>query len=189
MRAAWTGVSKTADPIPPLPVTTSPATSPGDGELTATERVPGGSASPAVASAAPAPAERVEAVRADGGGDTDLHPAYDGVVVADDGRELSLRRDGRWYAVPLGDGSWAEATWHRDTEDGTWSLPVAASGGWRDEHRFCAEVLVVETAHRFTVEVRRDDAGRAEADLRWSDVPLNGSDPWDSAARRGPLGA
>lgn len=88
----------------------------------------------------------------------------------------------------LGDGEWAESTWRRETDRGSWSLPVAASGGWRDEHRFSAEVLVVETAHRFTVEVRRDDAGRTEADLRWGDLPLNGSDPWDSAARRGPGG-
>lgn len=146
---------------------------------------------PALAATAASPGP-VEASRSPGGA-TDLHPAYDRVVVAADGRGLVLHRGGEAFEVALGDGSWAESTWRRSGADGDWSLPVAASGGWVDDRTFTATVLVVETAHRFTVEVRRDEAGDASAQLRWREVPLNGPDPWHSAARgprdRAPEGA
>lgn len=141
---------------------------------------------PAVSSApGAAPGERVEAVRTGTGGPTDLAPAYDRVVVAEDARSISLHRAGRWYDVALGDGDWAGSTWRRALGEGpaTATLPLAASGGWVDDRRLLAEVLVVETAHRFTVELRRDPDGTAEVTLRWRWVPLNGPDPWDSAAR------
>ena len=136
---------------------------------------------PALAATAASPGP-VEASRAPSGA-TDLHPAYDRVVVAADGRGMVLHRGEEAFEVALGDGSWAESTWRRSGADGDWSLPVAASGGWVDDRTFTATVLVVETAHRFTVEVRRDEVGDASAQLRWREVPLNGPDPWHSAAR------
>ncbi|KQT92016.1 hypothetical protein ASG49_08505 [Marmoricola sp. Leaf446] len=138
---------------------------------------------PALAATAPAPGS-VTASRV-AGGETDLDPAYDRVEVAADGSSLVLHRGEEAFEVALGDGRWAESTWRREAGGG-WSLPVAASGGWVEADRFVAEVLVVETAHRFGVEVRTDAAGSPEARLRWREVPLNGPDPWHSAAR-GPL--
>ena len=124
----------------------------------------------------------VTATRSDASSHTDLHPAYHRVEVAADARSLVLHRGQDAFEVAIGDDTWAETTWHRDVDGEAWSLPVAASGGWVDDDTFSAVVLVVETAHRFVVEVRR--AGdRASATLRWREVPLNGPDPWHSAAR------
>ena len=59
-------------------------------------------------------------------------------------------------------------------------VPVVASGGWVTSGEFVAEVVVVETPHRFRVVVR---PGAGEAELAWRRRPLAGSDPFALAVR------
>jgi hypothetical protein len=60
------------------------------------------------------------------------------------------------------------------------TLPVVSSGGWVDEDTFRAEVIAIETPHRFGVEARLRGG---DADLTWRMVPLTGHDPLWLATR------
>ena len=64
--------------------------------------------------------------------------------------------------------------WSRPSSAGGATLPVVSSGGWVDEDVFRAEVIAIETPHRFRVEARLRGG---DADLTWRMVPLTGSDP------------
>lgn len=108
--------------------------------------------------------------------DSDLHHRYEGVTLRrdDSGWLLDLRRAGQPMTVRVGTGEWAESTL---TADGL-ALPVVASGGWTDPDTFVAEVIVIESPHRFRVEGRRSTG---KVSLRWRLLPLNGADPLDLA--------
>ncbi|WP_083283147.1 serine hydrolase [Humibacillus sp. DSM 29435] len=120
--------------------------------------------------------EDVSLERASG---SDLSRRYTGASVRRDGSSwvLDLRRDEQVMAVRVGSGEWAASTLRSDG----YELPVVASGGWRDADTFVADVIVIETPHRFHVEGRRSTG---EVGLRWRLMPLNGPDPLDLAVRR-----
>ena len=109
---------------------------------------------------------------------SDLSADYTAVSVTRDGPEyvLGLARRGEWVTVPVAVGAWREG----ELVAGGATLPVVASGGWVDEDTFRAEVIAIETPHRFRVEARlRSD----DADLTWRMVPLTGYDPLWLATR------
>jgi CubicO group peptidase (beta-lactamase class C family) len=110
-----------------------------------------------------------------------LPAAYAAVSVRRDGPAhlLGLERNGEWLEVRVGEGEWLESV---VVADGL-QLPLAASGGWVDEDLFRAEVLVIETPHRFRVEARLRSG---DADLVWAVEPLMGRDPLWLAVRRSP---
>ncbi|GAB3878015.1 serine hydrolase domain-containing protein [Terrabacter terrigena] len=103
---------------------------------------------------------------------SDLAPDYAAVSVTREGAELvlGLARRGEWLRVPVGVGAWRES----ELVAAGATLPVVASGGWVDEDTFRAEVIAIETPHRFRVEARLRSA---DADLTWRMVPLTGHDP------------
>lgn len=112
-----------------------------------------------------------------------LSPSYAAVSVRRDGpgHLLGLERDGTWLeTIRVGDGEWLESSLTADGQD----LPVVASGGWVEEDLFRAEVLVIETPHRFSVEARLRSG---DADLLWHREPLNARDPLWLAVRRAPV--
>ncbi|MGO4596493.1 serine hydrolase domain-containing protein [Terrabacter sp. 2RAF25] len=103
---------------------------------------------------------------------SDLAADYTAVSVTREGADLvlGLARRGQWLRVPVGVGAWRES----DLVAAGGTLPVVASGGWVDEDTFRAEVIAIETPHRFRVEARLRSA---DADLTWRMVPLTGYDP------------
>ena len=113
---------------------------------------------------------------------SDLASGYAAVSVTRDGPDhvLGLSRGGEWVRVPVGHGVWREG----EMVAGGARLPVVSSGGWVDEDTFRAEVIAIESPHRFRVEARLRSA---DADLTWRMVPLTGPDPmwlstrWSSA--------
>ncbi|GAA2482485.1 serine hydrolase domain-containing protein [Terrabacter carboxydivorans] len=109
---------------------------------------------------------------------SDLASDYTAVSVARDGAEhvLGLQRRGEWLRVPVGRGAWREG----ELVAGGATLPVVASGGWVDEDTFRAEVIVIESPHRFRLEAR---VRSSDADLTWRMVPLTGYDPLWLATR------
>jgi len=109
---------------------------------------------------------------------SDLSADYTAVSVARDGPDhvLGLSRRGEWLRLPVGRGLWREG----EMVAAGATLPVVSSGGWVDEDTFRAEVIAIETPHRFRVEARlRGD----DADLTWRMVPLTGYDPLWLATR------
>lgn len=107
-----------------------------------------------------------------------LPAAYTAVSVRRDGlgHVLGLERSGQWLEVRVGEGEWLESAVEADGQ----RLPVVASGGWTQEDVFEAEVLVIETPHRFRVEARLRSG---DADLLWREEPLTGRDPLWLAVR------
>ena len=112
---------------------------------------------------------------------SDLAADYTAVSVGRDGSQhvLGLRRGDTWIPVPVVSGAWVES----ELVGAGATLPVVASGGWVDEDTFRAEVLVIETPHRFRVEARMRSG---DADLTWRMVPLTGYDPLWLATRWSP---
>ena len=78
--------------------------------------------------------------------------------------------------MAVASGAWVESA----LVGGGATLPVVASGGWVDEDVFRAEVISIETPHRFRVEARLRSG---DADLTWRMVPLTGADPLWLATR------
>ncbi|NUR79665.1 MAG: beta-lactamase family protein [Dermatophilaceae bacterium] len=113
-------------------------------------------------------------------GTSDLASDYTAVSVTRDGADhvLGLSRKGEWVRVPVAHGEWREG----EMVAGGARLPVVASGGWVDEDTFRAEVIAIETPHRFRVEARLRSA---DADLVWRMVPLTGRDPMWLSTRWG----
>jgi CubicO group peptidase (beta-lactamase class C family) len=110
---------------------------------------------------------------------SDLAEEYTAVAIepSTGGHVLALRRDDEWIGgIVAGDGEWRESS----MTAGGWRLPVVASGGWVEPERFVAEVRLIETPHRFTVDAT---VGR-DAALRWNLVPLMGPDPMWCSVRR-----
>ena len=111
---------------------------------------------------------------------SDLAAEYAAVSVGRDGagHVLGLNRSGEWLQIAVGVGQWLES----ELVGAGATLPVVASGGWVDEDTYRAEVIVIETPHRFRVEARLRGA---DADLVWRMVPLTGYDPLWLATRWG----
>lgn len=103
---------------------------------------------------------------------SDLAARYHAVTVAGDGADgtrLTLHRDGGDdLTLIVGAGAWRASDLVADGR----RLPVVAAGGTQPDGRFCAEVVMVQTPHRFTVSTGPDGA-----ELRWRIVPLSGPDP------------
>jgi CubicO group peptidase (beta-lactamase class C family) len=110
-----------------------------------------------------------------------LPATYAAVSVCRDGPAhlLGLERSGEWLEVRVGAGEWLDSVIVADGLE----LPLAASGGWVDEDLFRAEVLVIETPHRFRGEGRLRSG---DADLDWVVEPLTGRDPLWLAVRGSP---
>ena len=119
--------------------------------------------------------EHAEFTRSDA---SDLAADYTAVSVTRDGPEhvLGLNRRGEWLRVPVGRGLWREG----EMVAGGATLPVVSSGGWVDDDTFRAEVIAIESPHRFRVEARLRGS---DADLTWRMVPLTGHDPLWLATR------
>ena len=104
---------------------------------------------------------------------SDLAADYTAVSVTRDGPEhvLGLNRRGEWLRrARRARDCGARARW----SPGERRLPVVSSGGWVDEDTFRAEVIAIESPHRFRVEARLRSS---DADLTWRMVPLTGSRP------------
>jgi CubicO group peptidase (beta-lactamase class C family) len=129
---------------------------------------------PAMVGEAPGP-DRAELTRSPA---SDLVGDYTAVSVTreGDGHVLGLERRGEWLSVRVESGSWAESA----LVGGGATLPVVASGGWVEEDVFRAEVIAIETPHRFRVEAR---LRTGDADLTWRMAPLTGLDPLRLATR------
>lgn len=112
---------------------------------------------------------------------SDLSTAYTAVSVTREGSAhvLGLARQGEWLRVPVASGAWVESA----LVGAGATVPVVSSGAWVDEDVFRAEVIAVETPHRFRVEARLRGG---DADLTWRMVPLTGSDPLWLATRWAP---
>ncbi|MDV3222001.1 serine hydrolase domain-containing protein [Intrasporangium sp.] len=125
--------------------------------------------------------EAASFVRAEGHGDRSLPGAYSGVTVRRDraGHLLGLQRNGLPLELAVGQGDWLESVLEVESR----RLPVVARGGWQDGDRFQADVLVIESPHRFRVEGRRSSG---EVTLTWRACPLTGPDPLDLAVRTMP---
>ena len=101
-----------------------------------------------------------------------VRPALSAVSVARatavaGGWQLSLAEPGNALTFPVGTGTWAvsEPTdRHGDT------IPVAASGGWLDQHTLRAEVIFLETPHRMDITCALP--GRT-AGAAWRHPPLS----------------
>ena len=128
------------------------------------------------AAGAGGPTDRLDFARS---ASSDLAAEYTAVAIepSTGGHALALRRDDEWIGgIAVGDGEWRESS----MTAGGWRLPVVASGGWVEPERFVAEVRLIETPHRFTVNATVG----GEAELRWNLVPLMGPDPMWCSVRR-----
>ena len=86
-----------------------------------------------------------------------------------DGWLLTLEERGRRHAIAVGD-SWPRTV--LGSEEST--LAVVARGGWVDDDQFVADVIAIQTPHRFTVTITRS-TGDFRATFRRA--PLGGTDP------------
>jgi CubicO group peptidase (beta-lactamase class C family) len=83
-----------------------------------------------------------------------------------DGWQLSLTEPANALTFPVGAGTWAVYT---PLDSHGHSIPVAASGGWLDDHTLRAEVIFLETPHRMHVECSLHDR---VAEAAWRHAPL-----------------
>jgi CubicO group peptidase (beta-lactamase class C family) len=88
-------------------------------------------------------------------------PAADG-----DGWSLTLEDADRSLAIECGDGRWRRTS---APAGGDRVLVVEAQGRWPDPDTFVAELVLVQSAHRFTVTLH---PGTGESVIRWRTVPL-----------------
>ena len=99
-----------------------------------------------------------------------LASALDSVSVSvQEGRVfLSLDEDGNELTVEVGTGDWVVTT---PTDRHGAQVPVAASGGWEDDHTLRVSVIFLETPHRLELSLTLH--GR-EVLARWPSPPLGG---------------
>src|ERR1039457_451889 len=79
-----------------------------------------------------------------------IQPALASVEVAPKagGWQISLTEPANTLTFPVGTGAWAVSA-PVDNHGGT--IPVAASGGWLDDHTLRAEIIFLETPHRMDI--------------------------------------
>ena len=83
---------------------------------------------------------------------SDLSDDYTAVSVTRDGRRTARAEPAGGVAAGAGGGSGARC--ERALVGGGATLPVVSSGGWVDDDIFQAEVIAIESPHRFRVEAR-----------------------------------
>ena len=87
-------------------------------------------------------------------------------VPGGDGWQLTLTEPGNALTFPVGTGTWAVS----EPVDGRGAtIPVAASGGWRDDGTLRAEVIFLETPHRMDITCSLPDR---TASVAWRHGPL-----------------
>jgi hypothetical protein len=99
---------------------------------------------------------------------TRIQPALTSVEVAPKagGWQISLIEPANTLTFPVGAGAWAVSApvdKHGET------IPVAASGGWLDDHTLRAEIIFLETPHRMDIAAFLQ--GRT-AEAAWRHPPL-----------------
>jgi hypothetical protein len=88
------------------------------------------------------------------------------VAPTPDGWEITLIEPSNALSIPVGTGSWVVST-PTDTRGDT--IPVAASGGWLDDHTLRVEVIFLETPHRMDIAC---SLPRRTAEAVWRVPPL-----------------
>jgi CubicO group peptidase (beta-lactamase class C family) len=83
-----------------------------------------------------------------------------------DGWQISLTEAANRLTLQVGAGSWAVST---PTDTHGDAIPVAASGGWLDDHTLRAEIIFLETPHRIDIECSL--SGRAARAI-WRNPPF-----------------
>lgn len=115
--------------------------------------------------------EPLHLTRTETDADGALPAEFDSATLARDGRGwlLTLHERGRHHEVPISD-QWQ----HRRLDFERSTLGIATRGGWTDPDHFAADIVAVQTPHRFKVTVSRSD-GTFTAATRLA--PLGGTDP------------
>jgi CubicO group peptidase (beta-lactamase class C family) len=88
------------------------------------------------------------------------------VIPGPDGWQISLSEAANSLTFPVGAGVWTVSVPADDHGD---AIPVAASGGWLDDHTLRAEIIFLETPHRMDITCFL--AGR-RAEAIWRHPPL-----------------
>ncbi|HKF89417.1 MAG TPA: serine hydrolase, partial [Propionibacteriaceae bacterium] len=88
------------------------------------------------------------------------------VAPTPDGWEITLIEPSNALSIPVGAGSWAVST---PTDSRGDPIPVAASGGWLDDHTLRVEVIFLETPHRMDIAC---SLPRRTAEAVWRVPPL-----------------
>jgi hypothetical protein len=88
------------------------------------------------------------------------------VAPAPDGWQVTLIEPSNALSVPVGTGSWTVST---PTDSRGDAIPVAASGGWLDDHTLRVEVIFLETPHRMDIAC---SLPRRTAEAVWRQTPL-----------------
>jgi CubicO group peptidase (beta-lactamase class C family) len=98
----------------------------------------------------------------------DDSPALASVEVAPEagGWQISLIEPANALTFPVGAGTWAVSS---PVDSNGESIPVAASGGWLDDHTLRAEIIFLETPHRMDISCSL--RGRT-AEAAWRHPPL-----------------
>jgi len=88
------------------------------------------------------------------------------VPPAVDGLQVTLIEPSNALTIPVGTGNWTVST---PTDSRGETIPVAASGGWLDDHTLRVEVIFLETPHR--MDIACSLTGRT-AEAVWRQPPL-----------------
>jgi CubicO group peptidase (beta-lactamase class C family) len=88
------------------------------------------------------------------------------VPPAVDGLQVTLIEPSNALTIPVGTGDWTVST---PTDSRGDTIPVAASGGWLDDHTLRVEVIFLETPHR--MDIACSLTGRT-AEAVWRQPPL-----------------
>ncbi|MDF2746717.1 MAG: hypothetical protein K0S98_1002 [Propionibacteriaceae bacterium] len=83
-----------------------------------------------------------------------------------DGLQVTLIEPSNALTIPVGTGNWTVST---PTDSRGDTIPVAASGGWLDDHTLRVEVIFLETPHR--MDIACSLTGRT-AEAVWRQPPL-----------------
>jgi hypothetical protein len=92
------------------------------------------------------------------------------------GWQLSLTEPAGTLAFPVGAGTWATSSPAGSHGE---PVPVAASGGWLDDHTLRAEVIFLETPHRMDITCSLHSLHGRAAEATWRQPPLGEVTPHD----------
>jgi hypothetical protein len=99
---------------------------------------------------------------------THVQPTFTSIEVAPmaGGWQISLVERANTLTLPVGAGAWTISTPVDNHGD---SIPVAASGGWLNDHTVRAEIIFLETPHRMDIECSLQ--GRT-SEIIWRHPPI-----------------
>jgi len=102
---------------------------------------------------------------------TEVRPTLTAVRAAPaaEGWQISLIERSNELTLPVGSGTWAVSAPADSSGD---TIPVAASGGWLDDHTLRAEIIFLETPHRMDITCSLPERG---ATALWRHPPLTRS--------------